>query len=132
MKVPITAKTVTRTFNYRLMKIKTISYQRVLNLGNYESKRLELLAEVFEGENAEEAISRLMEKVERKVREETEQEIKQEILSLQDKAAELMDQISDMRSQLKALKFQLEQPGKDEPTQPSPTFGILPCGPDDF
>jgi hypothetical protein len=46
------------------MKIKTISYQRVVNLGNYESKRLELFAEVQEGEDEEVAISALMEKVE--------------------------------------------------------------------
>jgi hypothetical protein len=33
----------------------------VLNLGNYESKRLELSAEVLEEEDEEEAISRLTE-----------------------------------------------------------------------
>lgn len=33
------------------MKIKTISYQAVKNLGNYESERLEAHAEVEEGED---------------------------------------------------------------------------------
>lgn len=51
------------------MQIKSISYHRVINLGNYESKRLELFAEVQEGEDAEAAISSLAELVERKARE---------------------------------------------------------------
>ena len=51
------------------MKIKTISYHRVVNLGNYESKRLELFAEVQEGEDPEAAISSLAELVERKAKE---------------------------------------------------------------
>lgn len=33
------------------MKYKTIAYQRVKNLGNYESERLELTAEVDEDED---------------------------------------------------------------------------------
>ncbi|WP_375505662.1 hypothetical protein [uncultured Nostoc sp.] len=107
------------------MAIKNITYQRVLNLGNHESKRLELSAEVLEGDDPNEETSRLMEMVERKIREETEQEIKLEILRLQDREAELIDQISDLRSQLKALKYQVEYTG-NEPVQPSPTFGLLP------
>ncbi|MEH2270101.1 MAG: hypothetical protein V7K68_16945 [Nostoc sp.] len=51
------------------MQIKSISYHRVINLGNYESKRLELFAEVQEGEDPETAISSLAELVERKARE---------------------------------------------------------------
>jgi hypothetical protein len=33
------------------MKIKTITYQRVKNLGNHESKRLEMIADVSDGED---------------------------------------------------------------------------------
>jgi predicted RNA-binding protein with PUA domain len=33
------------------MKIKSITYQRVRNLGNYESKRVEMTAEVESGED---------------------------------------------------------------------------------
>ncbi|MDZ7970303.1 MAG: hypothetical protein RM368_36145 [Nostoc sp. DedSLP03] len=51
------------------MQVKSISYHRVINLGNYESKRLELFAEVQEGEDPEAAISSLAELVERKARE---------------------------------------------------------------
>ncbi|MDZ7953353.1 hypothetical protein [Nostoc sp. DedQUE09] len=107
------------------MQIKTISYKRVINLGNYENKHLELFAEVEEGEDVETAISSLAELVERKIREETEKEIKLEILRLQETEANLIDQISDLKPQLKALKYQLEYTG-NEPIQPSPTFGILP------
>ena len=39
------------------MKYKTITYQRVKNLGNYESKRLELTAELDDDDNLEEAIA---------------------------------------------------------------------------
>lgn len=46
------------------MKYKTITYQRVKNLGNYESKRLELTAELDEDDNLEEAIEILKGKVE--------------------------------------------------------------------
>ncbi|MEH2459146.1 hypothetical protein [Nostoc sp.] len=76
------------------MKIKTISYQRVVNLGNYESKRLELFAELQEGEDEEVAISALMEKVERNVAKQSFllieiQDLKKEIKDLQKELAEL-------------------------------------------
>ncbi|MBD2415066.1 hypothetical protein H6H01_31010 [Nostoc calcicola FACHB-3891] len=85
------------------MEIKTISYQRVVNLGSYESKRLELFAEVQEGEDPEIAISALMETVERKVSEHTElvneskdlqrgiRNLKQELAELEKKKASLTD-----------------------------------------
>lgn len=41
------------------MRIKTISYQRVKNLGNYESERLEMTAEVDEDEVASLAVAQL-------------------------------------------------------------------------
>lgn len=37
------------------MKITTITYQAVKNLGNYESERLEATAEIEEGENRDDA-----------------------------------------------------------------------------
>ena len=37
--------------NRAYMKIKTMSYQRVKNLGNYESERLEMFAELDEDED---------------------------------------------------------------------------------
>ena len=44
------------------MKIKTITYQRVKNLGNYESERIELSAELSENDNFEESFNSLKEK----------------------------------------------------------------------
>lgn len=43
------------------MKYKTITYQRVKNLGNYESERLELSAEVAEDDDISSTISTLKE-----------------------------------------------------------------------
>ena len=46
------------------MKYTIISYQQVFNLGNYESKRLEITAELDDDDNLEEAIEILKGKVE--------------------------------------------------------------------
>lgn len=54
------------------MKVKTITYQRVKNLGNYESERLEITAEINEGEKPQEAIERLRELVLNRLNIETE------------------------------------------------------------
>lgn len=62
--------------------IKTITYKRILNLGNYESKHLELAYELDEFEEPEAEISRLMEVVERKIREDQAQPIREEIDAL--------------------------------------------------
>lgn len=47
------------------MEYKSISYQRVKNLGNYESERLELTAEVNQDDDINLAIDRLKHKVEK-------------------------------------------------------------------
>lgn len=41
------------------MKVKEVRYQRVKNLGNYESARLELVAELNEDDDVTEAIANL-------------------------------------------------------------------------
>ena len=41
------------------MRIKTVGYQRVFNLGNYESLRIELHAEINEGEDVQATIDEL-------------------------------------------------------------------------
>lgn len=46
------------------MKFKTITYQRVKNLGNYESERLELSVELNEDDDVDDAIALLKCKVE--------------------------------------------------------------------
>ncbi|MEH1829515.1 MAG: hypothetical protein V7L22_29965 [Nostoc sp.] len=91
------------------MQVKTISYKRVINLGNYENKHLELFGEVLEGEEDEEAISRLMEKVERKIREPRETEIVALIKNLEGRANNLREQISYLEEKLGQLKSKEEQ-----------------------
>ena len=43
------------------MEVKTITYQRVKNLGNYESERIEMTAEIYEDESPAEAAENLKE-----------------------------------------------------------------------
>jgi predicted RNase H-like nuclease (RuvC/YqgF family) len=93
------------------MAIKNITYQRVLNLGNYESKRLELFAEVLEGEDEQEAISRLMEMVERKVREDAAIKFEQEIRQLKKELRELQTEYDMVKNQ----KENLQQNAKPDP-----------------
>lgn len=45
------------------MNIKTITYQRVKNLGNYESERMEMTIELDDDENVEMAIAALKDTV---------------------------------------------------------------------
>ena len=95
------------------MAIKNITYQRVLNLGNYESKRLELSAEVLEGEGEEEAISRLMEMVERKVREDAHSLVEEEFRYLKRALRELKEEYETVKSSLEALQ-PVEEPSLDD------------------
>jgi hypothetical protein len=70
--------------------IKTIVCKRILNLGNYESKHLEITYELGEGEDPELQISAVMEMVERKIRE--------------DKAIQIVEEIAALRHELRQLK----------------------------
>lgn len=45
------------------MKFKTITYQRVKNLGNYESERLELTVDLNDDDDTDDAIALLKQKV---------------------------------------------------------------------
>jgi hypothetical protein len=44
------------------MKFKTITYQRVKNLGNYESERIELTVELSEDDNFKESFDLIKKK----------------------------------------------------------------------
>jgi hypothetical protein len=76
------------------MRIKTITYRRVLNLGNYESKHLEMTAEIPEGDDVEAATSSLMELVERKIREDAETTIRQTIRELKKELLKIEEEIA--------------------------------------
>lgn len=41
------------------MKVTTVTYQATINLGNYESERIEITAELEPGDTVEETITRL-------------------------------------------------------------------------
>ncbi|MBE9210420.1 hypothetical protein IQ244_28735 [Nostoc sp. LEGE 06077] len=86
------------------MQIKTITYQRVLSLGNYESKRLEMTAEVEPFDNLDAATETLMKIVERKIREEKEVDIVARIKTLEEKASNLRQEISYLEEKLSELK----------------------------
>ena len=70
--------------------IKTIVCKRILNLGNYESKHLEITYELGEGEEPGLQISTVMEIVERKIRE--------------DQAIQIVEEIAALRHELRQLK----------------------------
>lgn len=81
------------------MKITTISYQRVKNLGNYESERLDMAADLDEGEDPISGANALRDLVEQQlnVRESAKQlqaeefETRAEIARLKNQFAELKD-----------------------------------------
>ncbi|BAT53762.1 hypothetical protein NOS3756_27250 [Nostoc sp. NIES-3756] len=75
------------------MEIKTISCERVINLGNYESRRLHLGAELAPGEDVETAIVSLVELVERKAKE----------------RYDLMIESKELRQEVRQLQQELEQ-----------------------
>ncbi|MEH1992351.1 hypothetical protein [Nostoc sp.] len=91
------------------MRIKTISYKRVINLGNYENKHLELFAEIEDGEDVEVAISSLAELVERKARESF--ELIFDIRELKDKRRELSKEVEKLKAEKDKLTG--EEPDPD-------------------
>ncbi|MEH2312364.1 MAG: hypothetical protein V7K35_13415 [Nostoc sp.] len=103
------------------MAIKNITYQRAINLGNYESKRLELSAEVLEGDDPNEETSRLMEMVERKIREDVSTKMEEEIRQLRMCLRELQKEYQTVKSSLEKSETE-EEPNPDEipfdPQQP--------------
>jgi len=85
------------------MQIKTISYKRAINLGNYENKHLELFAEVEEGEDVEAAISSLAELVEQKARENF--ELIFDIRELKKQRAELSKEVELLKAEKDKLNL---------------------------
>ncbi|MDZ8108972.1 MAG: hypothetical protein RM338_25570 [Nostoc sp. DedQUE12a] len=99
------------------MKIKTISCERVINTGNYESRRLHLGAEISEDEDVETAITSLMELVERKAREKY----------------DLILDSKDLRDEIKRLKLEVQelQAQKDKLTGQEADPNDIPFNPGD-
>ncbi len=80
-----------------MSQIKTITYKRILNLGNYETKALEMSAELEELDHPESVTRNLVNIVENMIREPIEDEIKAEIADLQEEYSRL----SEMNNRLK-------------------------------
>ncbi|MBC1241861.1 hypothetical protein [Nostoc sp. 2RC] len=102
------------------MEIKTISYQRVLNLGNYNTKRLEMTAQLNSDEDFDAATSALMQTVEVKIREDKEFEIVSHIESLQTRANNLKQEISYLEEKLAKLKHDQDLAQLKPETEPDP------------
>ncbi|MBD2592872.1 hypothetical protein H6G74_00840 [Nostoc spongiaeforme FACHB-130] len=81
------------------MEIKSINYERVLNLGNYENKKLALFAELSEGDDVDESISRVMETVERKIREQAHEQAEAELRQLKQEFRQLKQEYESYKSQ---------------------------------
>ncbi|MEH2454505.1 hypothetical protein [Nostoc sp.] len=92
------------------MEIKTITYRRVLNLGNYESKSLEMFAQLHPGDNPDAETSHLIEQVERKISEQA--ELTFETKNLRKEIGELNREIARLKSEKNDLT--LVEPDPDE------------------
>ncbi|OCQ98972.1 hypothetical protein BCD64_23320 [Nostoc sp. MBR 210] len=118
---------------HKPMQIKTISYERVLNLGNYENKKMALFAEVLEGEDPEEAISRLADTVERKIRESVNSEYQRQMLKLEADKERLAEQVANLKAELKQLcKLKDEPENQHIPFDAGATTTPPDTSPDSF
>ncbi|MBC1242045.1 hypothetical protein [Nostoc sp. 2RC] len=106
------------------MQLKSISYKRVLNLGNYENKHLELFAEVADGDDNDAAILELMELVERNIRSQIGNQFQKQIVDLEARKNQLHDEVFNLNqniTKLKKTKEELEKAeSKPDPTEPDP------------
>ena len=91
------------------MQVKTITYQRVLNLGEYNSKRLELYADVKEGGDPDVETTKLMQQVEEKIREDIEKSIVQRIENLRALERALKAEIAELRTETEQLRAEKSQ-----------------------
>ncbi|BAY22354.1 hypothetical protein NIES2100_21170 [Calothrix sp. NIES-2100] len=94
------------------MQIKTISCERVINLGNYESRRLQLGAEISPDEDVETAITSLMELVERKSRESF--ELMFDVRELKRERRQLTEEVAKLKTEKDKLTGE-EKPNSEEP-----------------
>ncbi|HLO88728.1 MAG TPA: hypothetical protein VK203_27490 [Nostocaceae cyanobacterium] len=91
------------------MKIKTISYRRHINLGNYENKAAEVVGELEDGDDPDAEFQRLGEFVERNLRLDQSEAIQSELI-------EARRQLRELKKQIKEAEKHLQQPPAGEPT----------------
>ena len=80
--------------------IRTITYRRVINLGDYESKALELTYEIEEYDDQMTKISEVMEAVEWKLREDQTKPVTEEIASLRHELRKLKTEHRELLNQI--------------------------------
>jgi hypothetical protein len=97
------------------MQTKIITYKRILNLGNYESKHLEETVEILEGEDVDYVTSQLMQRVERNILEDVFQKIEDEISTLRAELREIKNEYRTVESVLESVKYQKEPDTDDIP-----------------
>ncbi|MEJ1930804.1 hypothetical protein WDZ92_11130 [Nostoc sp. NIES-2111] len=90
------------------MQIMNVNYKRILNLGNYESKHLEISIEIHEGDNVDEETSRLMELVERKIREDFANNIEAQIKQLKTELQGLREAKRQLQAEILEAQSKLE------------------------
>ncbi len=89
------------------MKVTTITYQRVLNLGDYNSCRLEKTALADEFEDQEIATANLIESVERQIHENAiHKQIDQEVRDRREKLTALKAEYAALSKEFELLKAQ--------------------------
>lgn len=89
------------------MKVTTITYQRVLNIGDFNSCRLEKTALADEFEDHEEATQVLIESVERQIHENAiHKQIDQEVRDRREKLTVLKAEYAALSKQVQLLKAQ--------------------------
>ncbi|MGM3305086.1 hypothetical protein ACSQ6I_03720 [Anabaena sp. WFMT] len=102
------------------MGIKTVTYKRILNIGNYEARHLEATFEFPENTTpdwVEEESTELMEFVERKIREDHSVEIRSQLASLE-------REVQQLKKDRSSLKFLLESSGV-KPETAEPEYPLL-------
>ncbi|MDJ0677018.1 MAG: hypothetical protein QNJ36_16825 [Calothrix sp. MO_167.B42] len=91
------------------MKHKTITYQRVLNLGNYENKKLEITAELDDGEDIYKASTELKKTTETIIRSELVTEIEENVKRLKKEQKELITQNLNLRDDVRELQDKVKE-----------------------
>ncbi|OYE04735.1 hypothetical protein [Nostoc sp. 'Peltigera membranacea cyanobiont' 232] len=91
------------------MEVKIITCRRIFNLGNYESRHLEITANINVLDNPEQKATELIELVERKVSERVDLEIEAD--DLKDRIIQLRDELKQIEKQKAALTAVEPDPG---------------------
>ena len=91
------------------MTEQSATYYRILNLGNYENKRLERFREIKEHEDPTTVTRQLMLEVEQLIREDVEKEIVQHIENLKAQEREFRQEVTRLKTEIEQLRAEKAQ-----------------------